>query len=658
MPFALDGTTGHTIIESRGICHDIAFTIDPIRREPKIKHTTGSSLVKNGTRITVYMPETPWSEEADLGSWFLQVGHNFAALNPHLSLKLPGIALTCSNPSWTKSTPADPIPAHWYSDDRFDRLIGAHIADDQDNHKTTTVREFVAIFRGMSGTAKQMSGTAKQKAVLEASSTARTSLADFYANGDNRDAVRRLLGAMQESTKSVKADGLGMIGREHIALRFAEAGAEMETFEYVRRTGEARAGLPFVLEVAFAWCTKDVEERRLITGLNFSPTLTNPFRSLGTWGTSLDRVLTDQYVGDDEPVIALVHLTCPVVAFTDRGKSQLILDHPTGEEIRNAVLTVTKKWHRTRKHEDKHAAEVQRRYEKMIHRRRISVKEAAYSAMEEAWLKASAGGTLPANARQIMYAARPKIQELIGKSLDDKYFTQTLLPDFVAERGVDWDVVYDDRGHFIEPRGGQVIGIGTLSVRRYLTGLRASQITDGRYTSAAVSTDGPQGNYGAVVFIEKEGFLPLLKRVDLGNRLDVGIMSTKGASLTAARQLAERICSERGIPLYILHDLDKAGFSIKATLHEDTRRYQLEDRIQAVDLGLRLNDVIELGLEDFAEAVSDDGSREARAKNLRKNGATEEEIQFLLDRRVELDAMTSEQFVEFVERKRTEHGGA
>ena len=128
--------------------------------------------------------------------------------------------------------------------------------------------------------------------------------------------------------------------------------------------------------------------------------------------------------------------------------------------------------------------------------------------------------------------------------------------------------------------------------------------------------------------------------------------------MTAARQLAERICSERGIPLYILHDLDKAGFSIKATLHEDTRRYQLEDRIQAVDLGLRLNDVIELGLEDFAEAVSDDGSREARAKNLRKNGATEEEIQFLLDRRVELDAMTSEQFVEFVERKRTEHGGA
>ena len=59
MPFALDGTTGRTVIESRGICHDITFTIDPIRREPKIEHTTEPSLVKNGTRITVHLPNSP-----------------------------------------------------------------------------------------------------------------------------------------------------------------------------------------------------------------------------------------------------------------------------------------------------------------------------------------------------------------------------------------------------------------------------------------------------------------------------------------------------------------------------------------------------------------------------------------------------------------------
>ena len=62
-------------------------------------------------------------------------------------------------------------------------------------------------------------------------------------------------------------------------------------------------------------------------------------------------------------------------------------------------------------------------------------------------MKASANGTLPALARQIMYAARPRIQQLSGKDrLDDKYFTQTLLPDYIAENGcAHWNVVYDAR---------------------------------------------------------------------------------------------------------------------------------------------------------------------------------------------------------------------
>jgi hypothetical protein len=64
-----------------------------------------------------------------------------------------------------------------------------------------------------------------------------------------------------------------------------------------------------------------------------------------------------------------------------------------------------------------------------------SIKEAAFAVMEEAYLKASAGGTLPANARQIMYAARPLVlARTKGKCWGDSaYFTQTLLPDFVEQ---------------------------------------------------------------------------------------------------------------------------------------------------------------------------------------------------------------------------------
>jgi hypothetical protein len=591
------------------------------------------------------------SEGEQSGSGFLQVGQDFAALNPHLSLKMLDLQTTCSNPTWPKWTPADPIPAHWYSADRFDRLIGAHIADDQDNGRTTTVREFVATFRGMSA-------TARQKAILESTGAARMSLSEFYAEGRNKAGVQQLLCEMQEATKPVKAADLGSIGRGHIEAHFAAAGAEMETFEYVKQTGTTRAGLPYVLEVAFAWC-EDIEERRLITGLNFSPALGNPFRALGPYGDSLDEVLTSRRASSDEPIMVLVHLTSPTMSFTDRGKGQLVLDHLTGEAIKLAALTVTQKWCRTRKQEEKHKDQVAKRRAKMLRSRQISVKDAAYQVMEAAWLKASAGATLPAKARQVMYAARQRIQEITGKPLSDVYFTQTLLPDYVAERGLDWDIVWDDRGHFVEPHDGELVGLGTLNVRRYLAGIRAPRIEDGEFVGAKVSTHGPQGNFGAVLFCEKEGFGPLFERVNLGNRFDIAIMSTKGTSVTAARMLAERICTERGVPLvplYILHDFDKSGLTVKSTLHNDTRRYRFKGNVQAFDIGLRLEDVRELGLESFAEEAFDKGSSEARTANLKKNGATEEEVKFLLHRRVELNALTSDQLIAFIERKLTQHG--
>jgi hypothetical protein len=295
-----------------------------------------------------------------------------------------------------------------------------------------------------------------------------------------------------------------------------------------------------------------------------------------------------------------------------------------------------------------------RRHERLIRSRQVSIKDAAYAVMEEAYLAASANDTLPATARQVMYSARPKIQDATGKLLDDAYFTQTLLPDYIAEHSVAWDVIYDDRGHFTEPHSNHEIGLGTLAVREYLARLREPQIVDGAFTTAEVSTYGSEGNFGAVLFVEKEGFMPLFERVRLRERFDIAIMSTKGMSNTAARQLVERLCGEGGIPLFVLHDFDKAGLAIAATLQRDTRRYQFNKTIQTVDLGLRLDDVMRLGLQN--EAVSDKGSEDARAENLAKNGAITEEIEFLLERRVELNALTSDQLVTFVEQKLTANG--
>ena len=85
------------------------------------------------------------------------------------------------------------------------------------------------------------------------------------------------------------------------------------------------------------------------------------------------------------------------------------------------VRAKTAKWAKQRKAEERHASAFTRRRQAMIRRREETIKDVAWDVMEEAYLKASAGGTLPAHARQIMYAARPFVQERTGKILDDKY---------------------------------------------------------------------------------------------------------------------------------------------------------------------------------------------------------------------------------------------
>jgi hypothetical protein len=289
--------------------------------------------------------------------------------------------------------------------------------------------------------------------------------------------------------------------------------------------------------------------------------------------------------------------------------------------------------------------------------RGISIVDAAWITMPSAYMKASDNGKLPANARQIMYAARRDILRLTGKTeLSDSYFTQTLLPDYVEanpERCREWDVVFDARGHFIEPHTGANFGIGTIEVRAYLG--------DRPHLGPAVSlsrrslypTIGPANRYDNILFIEKEGFEPLLRVSDIAERFDVSIMSTKGMSTTAARILLDRLAPQIGGKVLVLHDFDVAGFSIFGTLGTDGRRYTFENEVELVDIGLRLNDIERLEL-DAEPCTPSDWS--ARRLTLARHGATTEEIEFLKDQRVELNALTSRQFIDFIEAKLIEHG--
>jgi hypothetical protein len=323
-------------------------------------------------------------------------------------------------------------------------------------------------------------------------------------------------------------------------------------------------------------------------------------------------------------------------------------------DILDAVETATIKWTRQKKSEERHPGNIRYRASRMTREPRTTQKWAAWEVMEQAYMAASGNGRLPALARQLFYQARPKIMKMTeDKELAYGYFSQTLLPNYIEEHGVDWKVVYDARGHFEEPHTNRRIGCGTSEVGNYLHKMKEPEIVPADFSDTNVDVIGPDGGFGGVLFCEKEGFGPLFKAVDLANRHDLMIVSTKGVSVTAARLLIDCVCGDNRIPLFVLHDFDVAGFLIFGTLQRDTRRYQFSNTIEVIDLGLRLADIEGLEHEPAAATRT---SADMLREQLVENGATDAEIDILLSDRVELNAMASDHLIEMIERKLKDYG--
>ncbi len=274
------------------------------------------------------------------------------------------------------------------------------------------------------------------------------------------------------------------------------------------------------------------------------------------------------------------------------------------DAILGLTKSVAKDWTKQRKAEERDANAAAGRATRLIRSRRTTIREAAFQVMDDAYDKASAGGTLPVNPRQIYYAARRAILLATGAdSLESGYFLQTLLSEYQEEYDCDhWDLIWDSRGHFTEPHTGLVVPIGTLQVREYFGDrLRLGDPVE-IDPNQLYPTKGPEHRYNTVLFVEKEGFGPIFQASQLADRFDVAIMSTKGMSTTSARLLLDRLV-DRGVEkILVLHDLDVSGFSIFGTLGTDSRRYTFENEVPIIDIGLRLSDVDELGLlhEPFA----------------------------------------------------------
>jgi DNA topoisomerase VI subunit B len=657
--YVATGQEGRVEVHSGDRLHVVTVGLNRIAQTPELSHEVlEADHVQNGTSVKIAWPDIA----SYLGADFVLDGllKGYAAFNPHASFtRLFGgrrDEISATDPGWQKWRPADPTSPHWYRPETLRNLIAAYLTASADK----TLREFIAEFRGLSR-------SATQKALTTPLGLTGARLSDLVSDGDvSLDKVARLLAAMQRESRPVKPAALGILGREHLTQHMVvQRYVDADSVRYKKVEGTSD-GLPFVLEVALGVYRDEYADygSDIAVGLNFSATFKPPIYLL----TSL---LGEQRIDTFDPVAVLVHLACPALTFMEHSKGSLALAPDVLEALAVALRFISKDWKKAKIAAGRKERVQQRELEKMrkVRHRPVSIKEAAYEWMETAYLKASADNSLPANARQIMYALRPYVlAETGGKCWSSSsYFTQTLLPDFMkAYETDDWNVVFDARGHFQEPHDGARVDLGTLDVCRYL----ASRAQDPKNLSPAsliatgFPTVGPENRYDFALFIEKEGFDPLLKAAHIAERFDIAIMSTKGMSSTAARTLVEKL-SDRAVTILVAHDFDKAGLSILETLRSDTRRYQFASEPNVVDIGLRLSDVEAMELQ--SEPV-DYGKDTDPRDNLFANGASVEEVAYLAQgrkygergdwqgQRVELNALPADLFVSWLETKLTAAG--
>ena len=324
-----EDAASETIIEAHGVAHHILFSVDHIKQEPKIEHTTKASSVIEGTRITVNLPTChnnsyyDFDAVADCEDEFLKLAESYAWLNPHLTLRVTWngeckLDIKASNPNWKKWSPSSLTSAHWYNTSRLRRYMAAHIA----NRGHVTVREFVSEFDGFTG-------TAKQKLVLAETGASHRSLHDFFGlKKTNIDNIKKLLASLKRHSKPVRPVELGLIGKEHLFHMMEAAGGDPLTFTYEKRLGDDN-GLPRVVEFAFGIHKRGLHaggrgpKRESITGVNWSPGIGNPFRYLGRHGVGLDDLMARVRANASEPVITVTHAACPYIPWTDRGKTAI-----------------------------------------------------------------------------------------------------------------------------------------------------------------------------------------------------------------------------------------------------------------------------------------------------------------------------------------------
>lgn len=252
-----------------------------------------------------------------------------------------------------------------------------------------------------------------------------------------------------------------------------------------------------------------------------------------------------------------------------------------------------------------------------------SKREAIAAALPQAIRKASGSGKYRYSLRQLYYAVRP----IVGTDLDYGYFS-SVVTDIESEQGADLPGIYRDaRGQLYEPHTGRVIALGTLAVETY---------------------ERPKLRFNKVLYVEKGGLVQLLIDSKWPERHDCALVTSQGFASKACKDVLDLLGdTQEEIEFFCIHDADGPGTLIYEALQEASRARPAR-RVKIINLGLEPAEGrdMDLEVEQFERK---------RGKVPVASYVSSGDRIWLQERRIELNAMTSPQFLSWLDAKFDEH---
>ena len=197
-------------------------------------------------------------------------------------------------------------------------------------------------------------------------------------------------------------------------------------------------------------------------------------------------------------------------------------------DILAVTKQVTQKWTKARKAEERGSRS--RHSREYIYSDRVGFTEVADSIIPAGYAHASGGGLYSVSLRQMYYACREAFREHTDREIEAAYFSQTLLRQYLnrnPELTATWKITADPRGTLTIPNAANKVRIpcGTIAIEQHLSDV--SVPIDPLNVSLKLRTQWPSlaggKRYQAVVYIEKEGFEPLLLEAKIAERFDIAI---------------------------------------------------------------------------------------------------------------------------------------